>query len=130
MEMDKYLGRFRGVEPPRELRVKVLESARGRLRDGSRDGSRDGWILGVAALVLILLTAVNVHLEARVRALVNGRVEVAPAKAESDAPLLVDSFQSRLRLRSAGRRTRNVGAQSWLKLRADIASVGIERSEG
>ena len=128
MEMDKYLGRFRGVEPPRELRVKVLESARDGSRDGS--GSRDGWILGVAALVLILLTAVNVHLEARVRALANGRVEVAPAKAESGEPLLVDSFQSPFRSRSAGRRTRRVGEKSWLKLRADINRTGAERGEG
>ena len=122
MKMDEYLGRFRGVEPPRELRARVLERARGRLRDGSRDG----WILGVAALVLVLLTAVNVHLEGRVRALTNGDHgrKVAP-----DGQLeLVDPFQSPLRSRLAVRRTRKVGEQSWLKLRVDLER--IKRIEG
>ncbi len=124
MEMDKYLGRFRGVEPPRELRVKVLESARDGSRDGS--GSRDGWILGVAALVLILLTAVNVHLEGRVRALANG--DHGREAAPGDPSEIVDPFYSPLRSRLVVRRTREIGEQSWLKLRAEIEK--IKRVEG
>ncbi len=130
MKMDKYLGRFRGVEPPRELRAKVLESARGCLCDGARDGSRDGRLLGVAAIVLVLLTAVNVHLEGRIEALASGGQfrEAGPAKGGDGQPELVDPFQSPLRSRLAVRRTRKVGEQSWLKLRVDLER--IKRVEG
>ncbi len=121
---DQYLRRFRGVEPPRELRARVLETALQEMRSRPRDR----WLLGAAALVLILLTAVNVHLESRVEALAGGGTvrEARPAQGEHREPELVEPFRSRLQWRLVVRRQPKVGEQSWLKLRAEME--GIEGS--
>ena len=121
---DEYLRRFRGVEPPRELRAKVLGRADAEVHE-ARSRSRDRWLLGVAALVLVLLTVVNVRLEERVRVLANGG-GLGEARVESGGETeLVDSLQPSFRLRFAMRRARRVGEQSWLRL-----SASIERIEG
>lgn len=117
---EEYLRRFRGVEPPRELRARVLEKT-GRAR------SRDRWLPAAAALLLVLLTVLNVHLEKRVQMLANGgTLREAGLAREHVPPELVEPFGSlSLRLRLAVRRPPGGGEQSWLKLRA-----AIERTEG
>ena len=108
MEMDKFLGEFRPVAPPGELRARVLAACRPR-----SPGAREAWYVGVAALVLVLLTAVNVSLERRVERLVGAPSLEEEAKSPS---VLEDHFRPALVLN----RTRRIREESWLKLRAKI----------
>ena len=105
MEIDKYLARFRSVAPPDRLRTRILRAPRSRYRDA--------WLLGVAALILVLLTAVNVSLENRVARLVS---EDMPAEGAQSQPWVGVPVRSVM----VFKRTPRVREQSWLKLRAKM----------
>ncbi len=108
MEMDKFLGEFRPVAPPGELRAKVLAACRPR-----SPGARVARYVGVAALVLVLLTAVNVSLERRVERLVDG----GSLHEGADPPPALENF---LRPALVSNRTRRIREESWLRLRVEI----------
>lgn len=114
-----YLGRFRGVEPPRELRARILEAA---CSSSRRARSRDRWLLSVAALLLVLFTAVNVHVEERLRALGNG--ERTPVAETGNGALIPElARRAALQARLAALRPPRLREESWLRLRAEIEST-------